>query len=76
MLITTLFQVRPEGHREPRNEVGFQSLTGRISGIQAGNFPILNIICHPTVSLSPKVHWNYLTIVLLVSFQEILGLFD
>ena len=43
MLITALFQVRPEGYREHRNEVGSESLTKRISGIRAGNLLILSV---------------------------------
>ena len=31
---SALFQERPEGHLEPRNKVGFQSLQERISGIR------------------------------------------
>ena len=34
MLITTLFQVRPEVHRKPRNNVGSHSMTKRISEIR------------------------------------------
>ena len=56
MIITTLFQVRPKVHREPRNEVCSQSFTERVSGIRTGNFSILNVTCYPTVSLSPKVY--------------------
>ena len=48
MLITALFQVRPEDHREPHNEVGSQSVTERISGIYAANLPILSVTSYPT----------------------------
>ena len=75
MLIATLFQIQPKVHREPRNEVGSQSLTERISGIRTGNSVILSVMCCPTVSFSPKVYRKQLTIVLLVSFQGIAGLF-
>ena len=56
MLITTLFQVRPKVRWDPCIEVGFQSLTKRISGIWAGYLPILSLMCYPTVPLSPKVY--------------------
>ena len=55
MLITTLFKVQPESHREPRNEVGSQSLGESISRIRARNLPNLNVTCYPTVSFSPKL---------------------
>ena len=32
MLITAFLQFRPEGHREPRNEVGFLSLAEHLMG--------------------------------------------
>ena len=54
VLITTLFQVRPEGHGELHNEIGSQSLAKRISRIRTRNLSILSIRCYPTVSLSPK----------------------
>ena len=56
MLITTPFQVRPESHREPRNEVGSQNLTERISGIRAGKLilPLLSVTCSPIVPFSPQ----------------------
>ena len=56
MLITTLFQVLPEGHQLLRDEVGSQNLGECISEIRAGNIPILSTTCYPTVPLSPKVH--------------------
>ena len=37
MFVTTLFQIRLEGHGKPRNEVGPKSMTERISGLQASN---------------------------------------
>ena len=48
MLMTTIFQVRAKGHWKPRIEVGFQSLTKRISEIQATNLLILSVTCYPT----------------------------
>ena len=57
-----LFQVRPEVHREHRNNVGSHSMTERISEIRAGNSPIVNVMCYPTVSLTPKVYQKQLTI--------------
>ena len=75
MLITALFQVLPEVHRERHNEVGSQSLTERISEIRAGNLPILSVECYLTVSLSLEVYQKQLTIILQVSIQEIIGLF-
>ena len=52
-------------------------LTKRISEPQAGILLIskLSVTCYSTVSLSSKLHEKPLTIVLLVSFQEITGLF-
>ena len=42
MLITAFFlHFRPEGHREPRNEVGYLSLAERLVGFEPGNLPIL-----------------------------------
>ena len=41
MLMAALFQVRPEGRLEPRNEVGSQSPTERISGIEPETFRFL-----------------------------------
>ena len=55
MLIATLFQVRPESHRGPRNEVGSQNLIECISGTRPWNPPILSVTCYPTVLLSPKL---------------------
>ena len=77
MLITTPFQVQPESHREPRNEVGSQNLTERISGIRSGKLflPLLSVTCFPIVPLSSKVYYKQLTVVLLVSFQRIVGFF-
>ena len=49
---TILFLVRSEGHREPRNEVGFQGLTKHIIRIGTGNLPILS---YPTVLLSQQL---------------------
>ena len=43
MLITTLFQVLPEGHREPLNNIGPQSLAQCVSVTRAGNLLILNV---------------------------------
>ena len=77
MLIVTPFQVRPESHWEPRNEVGSQNLTECISGIRAGKLilPLLSVTCSPIVPLSPKVYYKQLAVVLLVSFQGIIGFF-
>ena len=47
ILITKLFQVWPEGHRKPRNEVGSQSLNEHISGIWCREPPILSITFYP-----------------------------
>ena len=52
MLMTALFQVRPEGYREHRNEVGSESPTKCISGIRAGNLLILSVTYYSTVTLS------------------------
>ena len=38
MLITTFVQVRPEGHREPRNKVGALSLAEHLVGFELGTF--------------------------------------
>ena len=57
VLITTLFQVQPEGYGEPSNGAESQSLTERISGIRARNLPIPSIRCYPTVSLSLKLYF-------------------
>ena len=75
MLITTLFQSQPGIHWEPRNEVESQSLTKRISGIRTGNLAFPSVTRYLTVSLSPKLYQKQLAIVLLVSFQGIMGLF-
>ena len=56
ILIITLFQVRPKGHRKPRNEVGSESLAERIIEIRAQNLPFLSVTCYPTVSFCPKVY--------------------
>ena len=56
MLVAILFQVWPEGHREPRSEVGSQSLAESISEIRAGNLPIMSVMYYPTVSLSQIVY--------------------
>ena len=75
MLITTLSQSQPKIHWEPPNEVESQSLTKRISGIWTGNLAFLSVTRYLTVSLSPKLYQKQLAIVLLVSFQGIIGLF-
>ena len=62
MLITTPFQVRPEVHREPLNNVVSHSMTERIGGIRVGNLSILNVTCYPTVSLTKSVYQKQLTI--------------
>ena len=41
MLITAFVQVRPEGHREPRNEVGSLKPSRAPGGFWTGNLPIL-----------------------------------
>ena len=38
MLITAFVHVRPEGHREPRNEVGSLSPAERLAGFEPGTF--------------------------------------
>ena len=38
MLITAFLRFRPEGHREPRNEVGSLSLTEHLAGFESGTF--------------------------------------
>ena len=38
MLITAFVQVRPEGHREPRNEVGSLSPAERLAGFEPGTY--------------------------------------
>ena len=38
MLITAFYLCRPEGHREPRNEVGPLSPAERPAGFESGNF--------------------------------------
>ena len=38
MLITMFVQVWPEGHREPRNEVGYLSPAERLAGFEPGTF--------------------------------------
>ena len=43
-LITTLFQIQPEVHRDPCDEVGFQSLIKRISRIRKRNIPIFSVM--------------------------------
>ena len=39
-----------------RNEVVFQSLTERISGIRSRNHSILSVTCYPIVCHSPRKH--------------------
>ena len=75
MIITTPFQVRTEVQREPRNEVGLQSLTEWISGIQARNLPVLSATYYPTVSPFPNMYKKQFIIALLDSFQGIIGIF-
>ena len=41
MLITVFVQVRPEGHWEPRNEVGSLSPAERLAGFEPGTFRFL-----------------------------------
>ena len=62
MLITVIFQVRPEVYRDPPNKVGSHSMTKCISEIQAGNLPILNATCYRTKSVTPKMYLKQLTI--------------
>ena len=38
MLITCVLHIRPEGHREPRNEVGSLSPAERLVGFEPGTF--------------------------------------
>ena len=38
MLITAFVQIRPEGHREPRNEVGSLSPAERLVDFEPGTF--------------------------------------
>ena len=40
MLIAALFHTRPEGHREPRNEIGSLISAERNSAIPTGSLPI------------------------------------
>ena len=51
MLITTFELIRPEGHREPRNEVGSPSLAEHLAGFEPGTFRFysqhLNPLGHP-----------------------------
>ena len=37
----TALHIRPEGHREPRNEVGSLSPAEHLVGVRTGNLPIL-----------------------------------
>ena len=41
MLITAYVRIRPEGHREPRNEVGSLSPAERLAGFEPGTFRFL-----------------------------------
>ena len=41
MLITAFVHIRPEGHREPRNEVGSLSPAERLAGFEPGTFQFL-----------------------------------
>ena len=41
MLITAFVHIRPEGHREPRNEVGSLSPAKRLAGFEPGTFRFL-----------------------------------
>ena len=38
MLITCILHIRPEGHREPRNQVGSLSPAERLVGFEPGTF--------------------------------------
>ena len=38
MLITAFVHVRPEGHQDPRNEVGSLSPAERLAGFEPGTF--------------------------------------
>ena len=38
MLIAAFYLIRPEGHREPRNEVGSLSPAERLAGFEPGTF--------------------------------------
>ena len=50
MLITAFVQVRPEGHREPRSEVGSLSPAELLAGFEPGTFQIwlqrINLLGH------------------------------
>ena len=41
MLITAFVHVRPEGHREPHNEIGSLSPAERLAGFEPGTFLFL-----------------------------------
>ena len=66
MLITTLFQVQPEGHWVPRDEVGFQS--------QKPSNSEYNVLSHCVTLLESVL--ETIDIYLASFFSRIIGLFD
>ena len=63
MRIKALYLILPKGHREPRNEVGFQCPVERIGGIRAENLPIQGRdtipLCHSFPSLMKASRYIY-----------------
>ena len=51
MLITAFVKLQPEGHTEPRNEVGSLSLPKHLVGYEPGIFPFLSQCMNPLVQL-------------------------
>ena len=62
MLITAFLQFRPEGHREPRNEVGFLIPAGRLVESEPGIFRFslqrFNPLGHSPIWIqSSRINW-------------------
>ena len=55
MLITAFAHIQPEGHLEPRNEVGSLSPAERLAGFEPGTFRFLLQRLNP-LGHSPQVH--------------------
>ena len=58
MLITAFVHIRPEGHREPRNEVGSLSPAEHLVGFEPGTFRFLLQRLNP-LGYSPQILIHY-----------------
>ena len=63
MLITAFEQVRPEGHREPHNEVGSLSPAERPAGFEQGTFQFWFQHLNPLGSLTWALNFSFLYLI-------------